>query len=80
MNIMEEKRITRPRKDRIIAGVCSGIGRYFDIDPNIIRVVWIILTVVSLGVGVIAYIAAWLLFPEDSEVETGQEKMKTQGE
>ena len=73
---MEEKRITRPRKDRIIAGVCAGIGRYFDIDPNIIRVVWIILTVVSFGVGIIAYIAAWLLFPEESEAETGEQKVK----
>jgi phage shock protein C len=67
MVLMEEKRITRPRKARIIAGVCSGIGRYFDIDPNIVRVIWIILTFMSIGLGVIAYIAAWLLFPEESE-------------
>jgi len=66
---METKRITRPRKDRIIAGVCSGIGRYFDIDPNIVRVIWIILTIISIGLGVIAYIAAWLLFPEEIEEE-----------
>ena len=67
MVLMEEKRIMRPRKDRIIAGVCSGIGRYFDIDPNIVRVIWIVLTVMSIGLGVVAYIAAWLLFPEESE-------------
>ncbi len=67
---MEVKQITRPRNNRIIAGVCSGIGNYFGIDPNIVRVIWIIFTVMSIGLGVIAYIAAWLLFPEENDEKT----------
>lgn len=53
----------RSRSDRLVAGVCSGIGRALDIDPVLIRVVIGVLIV--LGPGLPLYLAAWLLMPQD---------------
>jgi phage shock protein C len=49
-------------KNKMIAGVCAGVGEYLDIDPTAIRVIWLILTVATLGVGgAIIYILAWII-------------------
>ncbi len=56
------KRIFRSEEDRILAGVCGGVGEYFDIDPVIVRIAWIILTLVG-GSGILLYILAWLIVP-----------------
>ncbi|NTV00152.1 MAG: PspC domain-containing protein [Methanoregulaceae archaeon] len=61
------ERLYRSRTDRIIAGVCGGIGAYYTTDPNLVRVLWVVLTLLSVGIGIIAYIAAWILIPEESE-------------
>ena len=60
---MVKKRLTRSN-DRIIAGVCAGIANYMDIDPTVIRVIWAIVTIASLGFGILAYLIAWLIMPE----------------
>jgi phage shock protein C len=57
------KRLYRSCKDRIIAGVCGGIGEYFDVDPNIIRIIWLLVGIT--GTGIIAYILAWVIIPEE---------------
>ncbi|MDP2749998.1 MAG: PspC domain-containing protein [Nanoarchaeota archaeon] len=63
---MSEKirKIYRSRKDRIIAGVCSGFAKYLGIDVPIVRLVWI-LSIFFMGFGIIAYILAWILIPEE---------------
>ncbi len=61
------KQLYRPRTERIFGGVCSGIGYYFDTDPNMIRIIWVVLTLISIGVGVIAYFIAWVLIPEEED-------------
>ncbi len=66
---MAVKRLTRPKENRILGGVCAGIGNYFDTDPVVIRIVWVILTLLSLGTGIIAYIIAWIIIPEEEEGE-----------
>lgn len=58
------KRLYRSRKDRMICGVCGGIGDYFDIDPTIIRLLWVAF-ILSAGTGIIAYIIAWIIIPEE---------------
>ena len=62
------RRLFRSRDDRVIAGVCSGLARYFRIDPTIVRIAAVALLLFG-GVGVVAYLAAWLLVPEDGETE-----------
>jgi phage shock protein C len=61
------KRLSRSNTERLLAGVCGGIGQYYDTDPNLIRILWVVLTLLSFGIGVIAYIVAWLLIPEERE-------------
>ncbi len=58
------RRLTRSRDDRMIAGVAGGLGRYFGIDPVIVRIAFAVGALAG-GAGVLAYLAAWLVVPED---------------
>jgi phage shock protein PspC (stress-responsive transcriptional regulator) len=60
-----QPRLLRSRTDRRIAGVCGGLAEYFDLDPTIVRVTWVILSIVAGAVvfGVVAYLIAWLIIP-----------------
>jgi len=58
-----EKRLTRDVKNKKIAGVCAGIANYFDLDPTLVRVIWILFVCVG-GAGVLAYLIAWAVMPE----------------
>jgi len=60
---MDDKRLYRSRS-RMISGVCGGIAEYFNIDPTIVRLVWALVTLGSLGLGVIGYIIAMVVIPE----------------
>lgn len=58
--------LRRTSQDRVIAGVCGGVGRYFNIDPLVVRIGWAVFTVATVGVvGVLIYAAAALLIPLD---------------
>jgi phage shock protein PspC (stress-responsive transcriptional regulator) len=59
-------RLRRSSTDRYIAGVAGGLGRHFDIDPTIIRVLLVVLTLFG-GAGVLVYGAVWLFVPEDGQ-------------
>jgi len=57
------KKLYRSKTNRIIAGVCGGLGEYFNVDPTIVRLIWILFSL-ALGAGIITYIIAWLIIPE----------------
>lgn len=59
----KEEKLRRDPQDRIIAGVCSGIGRYFDLDANLIRIFWIMGSLASFGFGLLAYLILALFLP-----------------
>lgn len=59
------RRLERSPTDRVIGGVCGGIGHYLDVDPVVVRIVAVALALLD-GVGVVLYIAAWLIMPEES--------------
>ena len=61
------RRFERSTSDRIIGGVCGGLGRYFDIDPMLVRIGFVALALLG-GTGLIVYAAALLLVPNDGEV------------
>jgi phage shock protein C len=61
---MEAKRLYRSVNDRVLGGVCGGLGKYLNIDPVLVRVVWAILFFAA-GAGVLAYIIAWIIVPEE---------------
>jgi phage shock protein PspC (stress-responsive transcriptional regulator) len=58
-----EKRLYRSRTDRTLAGVCGGIAEYLGWDPTLVRVGWIILTLLG-GSGILIYLIMWLVMPE----------------
>jgi phage shock protein PspC (stress-responsive transcriptional regulator) len=60
-----EKKLTRSKEDKKLAGVCGGIAKYFGLDSNIIRLIWV-LAVVFAGVGLLAYLICALLIPEEA--------------
>jgi phage shock protein C len=60
-------RLYRSGKERILGGVCGGIAEYFNIDPVIIRVVFVIGMVLSFGVLVLGYILMWILIPRNPD-------------
>jgi phage shock protein C len=60
---MAEKKLYRSRKSRVIGGVCGGIAEYLNADPTLIRVLWVIGSLMW-GAGVFAYLICWLIIPE----------------
>ena len=67
----QPRRLLRSRPDRMIGGVCAGLGRYFNVDPIIFRIGAVVLAFVG-GAGLLAYLAALLLIPsEDSPAAAG---------
>lgn len=60
----EIPRLYRSGKDKILGGVCGGIGEYLGVDPVIIRLLWILLAL-AYGTGILAYIIAWIIIPKN---------------
>ncbi|HEU4771004.1 MAG TPA: PspC domain-containing protein [Candidatus Udaeobacter sp.] len=62
----------RSKSDRMIAGVVGGLARYFGFDPTMARVLYVILSVVSVAFpGLLVYIILWIIMPEEDEVPRG---------
>ncbi len=61
---MESKRLYRSRKERMVCGVCGGVAEYFNIDPTIVRLVFL-LFVFWAGSGILAYILAAIIMPDE---------------
>lgn len=57
-----KKRLYKSDTDVKIAGVCAGVAEYFDIDPTIVRLAWVLFTLFG-GAGIIGYFVAWLVMP-----------------
>lgn len=60
----EVKRLYRSKNERMIAGICGGIANYFQVDPTLIRLAWILFVFMG-GSGILAYIIAWIIIPEN---------------
>ena len=67
------KRLYRSTTERILGGVCGGIGIHLDVDPIIIRIVWIVLSCLSVGIGIIAYLVCWVIIPEEHPEQPGDQ-------
>jgi len=62
-----QKQLIRPKQGRMVAGVCAGLGQFFGIDANIVRIVFAALTVFSAGAAALVYLVAWVVVPEEGE-------------
>jgi len=60
------RRLQRSWRDRKWAGVCGGLGEYMDVDPTVVRIIWVVLSIVpgSIIGGLIVYLVMWLVMPE----------------
>ncbi len=58
---MEPKKLFRSSTNRMISGVCGGIAEYLNVDPTVIRLLWVIFSI--FGVGILVYIAAAIIMP-----------------
>ena len=57
-----EKRLHRSRTEKMIAGVCGGLAEYFNIDPTIVRILWVAITLLG-GAGILLYVILWVIMP-----------------
>jgi len=68
---MEPKRLLKSQTNKIVAGVCGGLAEYFDVDPVIMRVLFVLLAFFG-GTGLILYIACWIIIPKRIAFVEGQ--------
>lgn len=73
------KRLYRSRKEQMLGGICGGLAEYIEVDPSIIRLVLIVLIVLSWGLFILVYIAAWIIVPASPEESTSR-TTSTEGE
>lgn len=59
------KKLTRSTSNRMICGVCGGLGEYLNIDPTIVRIIWLFCALAGLGTGALVYLIAAIVMPED---------------
>jgi phage shock protein PspC (stress-responsive transcriptional regulator) len=62
----EGKRLLRVKQGRMVAGVCTGLAGYFGVDVNLVRLAFGVFTIFY-GLGVLLYLVAWLILPEEGE-------------
>jgi len=59
------KKLMRSRKNKMIAGVCGGIAEYFNMDPTLVRIIYVLVSIFSIAFpGILVYIILWLVIPE----------------
>jgi phage shock protein C len=61
------KVLVRSRKGRMVAGVCAGVAEYSGLDVTLVRVIVAVVSVLTAGAGVLAYLAAWVIIPAEGE-------------
>ena len=66
------KKLYLSDSNRKIGGVCAGVGEYFDKDPTLIRIAFILFTLVTGGAGILGYLIMWLVMPKKPKQETGE--------
>jgi phage shock protein C len=62
------KVLYRPRNDRMVGGVCAGLAKYIGMDVTLMRVIWVVGTIITGGAGLLAYLVTWIIMPDESRV------------
>lgn len=63
----KEKRLTRSKTDRMLFGVCGGLGKYFGVDPTLVRLAFALLALID-GIGIVIYIILAIIMPQEDSV------------
>lgn len=64
---LRERRLVRPPSGRMVSGVCAGLGHFFDTDPSLVRLLWVVGSLLSLGAGVLLYLIMLIVMPLGEE-------------
>lgn len=64
MGRMDGRKLTRSESDKRLGGVCGGIAEYFGVDPLLVRIGFVVLALVSFGLGVLLYLVLWIALPQ----------------
>lgn len=59
------QKLTRSRKERMLAGICGGLALYLGLDPALVRIGYVLLTIFTAFAGTIVYIIMWIVIPEE---------------
>lgn len=59
------RKLVRSKMNRMVCGVCGGIGEYLNLDPTVVRLLWLVCSLASCGTGLVVYIVAAVVMPED---------------
>jgi phage shock protein C len=70
--------LRRSETDRILLGVCGGIGQRLGIDSNLVRLIWVAFSIGSIGLGVLVYVAVGLILPEETPADVMMEQAEAQ--
>ncbi len=62
------KKLVRSKVNRMLCGVCGGVGEYLNVDPTIVRLIWLLCSMASCGTGLLIYIIAAIVIPEDNNI------------
>ena len=65
------KRLYLSDTNKKFGGVCGGLGEYFGVDPTLVRVIFILIALLSLGLGVLAYLLMWMVVPRKPRETSG---------
>ena len=63
------KRLCRSSDNRVFAGICGGLGEYFDVDPTVVRVVYVLLSLLTAFMGILLYIILLFVIPNRPRIE-----------
>jgi phage shock protein PspC (stress-responsive transcriptional regulator) len=74
------KMLMRPRDARMLAGVCAGVADYFSLDVTLVRVIWAVVSLITGGAGVLAYLVAWIIIPDEGQKGSIAENMAGQNQ
>jgi phage shock protein C len=65
-----QRRLHRSRTEKMIAGVCGGLAEYLDMDPTLVRLVWVLVALLA-GTGILLYFIMWVIVPLDLPAPPG---------
>ena len=72
------KRLVRTLDGRMVAGVCSGLAEYTGLEATVVRLIFVVVSLLGFF-GIFAYVAAWIIIPEDGEKQSIAEKFLNKG-
>jgi phage shock protein C len=77
--MLVNRRLYRSRTDTVIGGVAAGLANYMNTDPALVRVGWVVVALITNGVGLIAYLVAWVAIPEEPKAADADAALDADG-